>query len=58
MNGSSKENANKIIQIKTEVQIMKRNWWQVYKKGWCKHRDFWNRMWWIRFKFDTKSDIL
>jgi len=49
---------NKIIQIKTEVQMMKRNWWQVYKKGWCKHRDFWNRMWWISFNFDNKSDIL
>jgi hypothetical protein len=43
-----------IIQIEGEVQLTKRKWWQLYKKGWQKHRDFWNRLWWIRFKWDTK----
>ena len=46
-----------IIQAQGEVQMMKRNLWKVYKKGWCKHRDFWNRGWWIRVKWDIESNI-
>ena len=31
--------SSEIIQSKGEVQMMKRKWWQLYKKGWQKHRD-------------------
>lgn len=46
-----------IIQAQGEVQMMKRDWWQLYKRGWQKHRDFWNRRWWIRFKWDSESNV-
>ncbi len=46
-----------IIQVKGEVQMMKRDWWQLYKRGWQKHRDFWNRRWWIRFKWNAESNV-
>ena len=46
-----------IIQSQGEVQMTKRQWWQLYKKGWQKHRDFWNRRWWIRFKWDAESNL-
>ena len=49
--------SSEIIQSKGEVQMMKRNWWQLYKRGWQKHRDFWNRKWWIRFKWDAESNL-
>lgn len=29
-----------LIQIKGEVQLLKRRWWQLYKNGWYKHRDY------------------
>jgi hypothetical protein len=44
-----------IIQMQGEVQMMKRDWWQLYKRGWQKHRDIWNRRWWIRFKWNAGS---
>jgi hypothetical protein len=28
------EEAIKIIQAQGEVQMMKREWWQLYKRGW------------------------
>lgn len=40
-----------VIQIKGEVQLLKRRWYQFYKKGWYKHTDFWNNKWWIRFNW-------
>lgn len=46
-----------IIQVQGEVQMMKRDWWQLYKRGWHKHKDFWNRRWWIRFKWGIESNI-
>jgi hypothetical protein len=51
------EEAIKIIQAQGEVQMMKREWWQLYKRGWYKHRDFWNRRWWIRFKWNADSNV-
>ena len=46
-----------IIQTQGEVQMTKRQWYQLYKKGWHKHRDFWNRHWWIRFKWTNEADL-
>lgn len=47
---------NEIIQVKGEVQLMKRDWWQVYKRGWKKHRALF-KLWWIRFRWDVEDDI-
>jgi hypothetical protein len=49
--------SSEIIQSKGEVQMMKRKWWQLHKRGWQKHQDFWNRKWWIRFKWDAESNL-
>lgn len=49
--------SSEIIQAQGEVQIMKRKCWQFYKIGWQKHRDFWNKRWWIRFKWDAESNF-
>jgi hypothetical protein len=51
------KNNSEIIQAQGEVQMIKRDWWQLYKRGWQKHRDFWNRRWWIRFKWDAESNV-
>jgi hypothetical protein len=32
-----------------DIQLLKRQWWQIYKKGWHKHQDFYNRKWWIKY---------
>jgi len=48
---------DEILQTQGEVQMMQRDWWQLYKRGWKKHRDFWNRRWWIRFKWDPKYNV-
>jgi|GEM_PF-2279214 len=49
--------SSEIIQSKGEVQMTKRKWGQLYKKGWQRHQDFWNRRWWIRFKWDAESNL-
>jgi hypothetical protein len=46
-----------IIKIDGEVQLTKRYWWQLYKKGWCKHTDLWGCLWWIRFKWSADEDL-
>ena len=28
--------------------LYSRHWWQIRKKGWKRHLDYWNRRWWIR----------
>jgi len=32
-----------IIEIKGAVQLTKRKWFHLYKRGWHKHRDFWGK---------------
>jgi hypothetical protein len=46
-----------IIQMDGEIQITKRYWWQLYKKGWYKHTDLWGNLWWIRFKWSEEDDL-
>jgi len=44
-------NKRKIVSIDNgEILLMERKWWEIYKKGWDKHRDFWNRMLWKKNK--------
>lgn len=44
--------ANEIIPITNgQVQMMRRKWWQIYKKGWHKHTDFWGNLMWIRYRW-------
>lgn len=45
--------ASNVIEIGTKVQMTKREWWQIYRKGWHKHNDHWGRKWWIRYNWNT-----
>ena len=51
----SKMKKKAIIDIQGSVQMVKREWWQLYKKGWYKHSDLWGQRWWIRFQWPMKS---
>lgn len=33
-----------------DIQLIKRQWWQVYKSGWHKHVDLWGKLYWIRYQ--------
>lgn len=44
-----------IITLDGKVQIMKRYWYQIYKKGWYKHSDLWGSPLWIRFKWNKQD---
>ena len=44
-----------VITIQGEVQLMKRKWYQLYKKGWHRHYDFWGQKHWIRFNWDSSN---
>ena len=46
-----------VIKVQGEVLMTKRYWWQLYKKGWCKHNDLWGGLWWIRFKWSEEEDL-
>jgi|AntRauTorcE11897_2_1112592.scaffolds.fasta_scaffold00149_60 hypothetical protein len=48
---------SEIIQTKGEVQMLKRQWWEIYKKGWYKHKDHWCRRWWIRFVWTNEANV-
>lgn len=45
--GSSTSSVIKITNV--DILLLKRQWWQVYKKGWHKHQDLYNRKWWIKY---------
>ena len=45
-----------IIQMEGQIQMTKRKWWQVYKRGWHKHNDFWGGLWWIRYKWNKEQE--
>lgn len=47
-----------VIKMQGEVLMSKRYWWQLYKKGWYKHKDFWGCLWWIRFKWSKQDEQL
>jgi len=47
---------NQIIQTEGKLQLLKRKWYQLYKRGWSKHTDFWNRLWWIKYKWNKDSN--
>lgn len=56
INGIGENNINdndNIVTIKSEIQMKKREWWQLYCKGWHKHQDFWGRKWWIRYNWNA-----
>lgn len=46
-----------IIQLEGEVQLLKRHWWEIYRKGWYRHSDLWGRKWWIRFRWPIESNL-
>jgi hypothetical protein len=45
-----------VIKMQGEVLIIKRYWWQLYKKGWYKHNDLWGCLWWIKFKWNKEEE--
>lgn len=32
-----------IIELETKIQLLPRKWYQIYKKGWQKHTDFFGK---------------
>ena len=48
----------KIRQTDIEVQITKRKWYQIYKRGWHKHTNWWDQRCWVRFKWSKEDDLL
>tara|TARA_R110001632_G_scaffold222564_1_gene353846 strand:- start:283 stop:567 length:285 start_codon:yes stop_codon:yes gene_type:complete len=45
--GSSTSSGITITNV--DIQLLKRQWWQMYKKGWHKHQDLYNGKWWIKY---------
>ena len=39
-----------IVEIQGTIQMQKRYWYQLYKKGWHKHSTLFQKVW-IRFKW-------
>ena len=48
----------KIRQTNIDVQITKRKWYQIYKRGWHKHTNFWSQRCWVRFKWSKEDDLI
>ena len=38
-----------IIEIDTKIQLLPRKWYQLYKRGWQTHTDFFGRRYFIRY---------
>lgn len=46
-----KKNKEEILQMSGEIQLMRRKWYELYKKDWHKHVDFWGKRWWVRYNW-------
>lgn len=40
-----------IIEIDTKIQLLPRKWYQIYKRGWQTHTDFFGRRYFVRYKW-------
>jgi len=40
-----------IIEIETTIQLLPRKWWQIYKRGWQKHTDFFGKRYFVRYNW-------
>lgn len=41
-----------ITEIEGSIQMCKRHWWQLFKKGWHKHNTMYEKVW-IRYNWDV-----
>jgi len=46
---SVSNSASDIIVIDTKIQLLPRKWWQIYKRGWQTHTDFFGRRYFVRY---------
>lgn len=48
---------SEIVQIKGEIQLQPRKWYALFKKGWHKHTDIFNKPYWIRYNWAQCENI-
>ena len=48
---SVSNSASGIIEIDTKIQLLPRKWWQIYKRGWQTHTDFFGRKYFVRYNW-------
>ena len=46
---SVSNSASGIIEIDTKIQLLPRKWYQLYKRGWQTHTDFFGRRYFVRY---------
>jgi hypothetical protein len=46
---SVSNSASGIIELDTKIQLLPRKWWQLYKRGWQTHTDFFGRRYFVRY---------
>lgn len=49
--GVSSNFSGMITITNTSVLLLHRKSWQIYKKGWNKHKDIYGRKWWIKYNY-------
>jgi len=48
---SVSNSASGIIEIDTKIQLLPRKWYQIYKRGWQTHTDFFGRRYFVRYNW-------
>ena len=48
---SVSNSASGIIEIDTKIQLLPRKWYQLYKRGWQTHQDFFGRRYFVRYNW-------
>jgi len=48
---NASNSASGVIEIDTKIQLLPRKWWQIYKRGWQTHRDFFGRRYFVRYNW-------
>jgi len=48
---SVSNSASGIIEIDTRIQLLPRKWYQIYKRGWQTHTDFFGRRYFVRYNW-------
>lgn len=48
---SVSNSASGIIEIDTKIQLLPRKWYQIYKRGWQTHTDFFGHRYFVRYSW-------
>ena len=48
---SVSNSASGIIEIDTKIQLLPGNWYQIHKRGWQTHTDFFGRRYFVRYNW-------